>query len=78
MPDIFTLPVPSPRQVRAIRAWLGINHREAAEKIGVASSTLHLYENGRRINEASLALLGLWVSKLAVKIRKDGSLELPL
>lgn len=39
----------SPRQIRALRAWLGINQETFAEMIGVGKSLVWEWERGSRL-----------------------------
>jgi DNA-binding transcriptional regulator YiaG len=46
--DVDELPVPSPRQLRAIRGWFGWSQREAAAVLGIYLSTLQDFEKAAR------------------------------
>lgn len=59
---------PSPRQLRAIRAWFGIKQPDFARRCSISHSALADYELARRntSNEVMVAI-GLYVQTLKVK-----------
>lgn len=60
---------PSPRQLRAIRAWFDWTLDEAAEKLSVSKNTLSIYESGsREIAEGTLAIITLKLQGLGITV----------
>lgn len=69
MQDPSPMPFPSPRQLRAIRAWFGWSLDDAADKLGVSRNTIYIYESGQReVAQATLSLIALKLQQLDVKI----------
>lgn len=78
MSDEFEFPIPSPRQLRAIRAWFDLTQPVFAERCGVGPTTLIGYETGRRQpTPASLEMIARQVAKMKVKFNRDGAIVLP-
>jgi len=50
----------TPERIKAIRAALGLNQKEFADKIGVAGSTVSLWESGDRRPEGPEPLSRLY------------------
>jgi DNA-binding transcriptional regulator YiaG len=77
IPKATAHPVPTSRQVKAIRAWLGLSQGAFAKEAGLALSTIVEYEQGkRRTSPESLAAIALYVSSLSIKWDGD-ALVLP-
>lgn len=71
-------PIPSPRQVRAIRAWFGLNQAEFAERCSINHMTLVHYERGnRRPAEVTLELIARQVAKMQVRFSSGNAIVLP-
>ena len=72
-------PIPSPRQLRAIRAWFDLTQPQFAELCGVGHTTLIGYETGRRrALPSSLDMIARQVAKMGVEFsQRDGALRLP-
>ena len=71
-------PIPSPRQLRAIRAWLDVSQVAFAESCGIGPTTLIGYETGKRLaNEASLDMIARQCAKIGVQFSRAGDLILP-
>ncbi len=71
-------PVPSPRQLRAIRSFLGIGQIEFAKRASVSHSTITDYELARReVTKATMQALALCVHTLGIEFRPDGAVVLP-
>lgn len=57
--------IPSSRQVRAIRGWLGLKQPDMAKRCSVSLSALADYELGRRrTSQDTLNAIGAFVSTL--------------
>ena len=78
--DILTLACPTPAQMKAIRAYLGITVREAGSLSGVSYSAINDYEIQKRATSADTkTMLAIWTKKLrkkGVRLHADGALEL--
>lgn len=71
-------PIPSPRQLRAIRAWFDLTQPQMAEMCGVGPTTLIGYETGRRrALPSSLDMIARQVAKMRVEFNRSGDLILP-
>lgn len=71
-------PIPSPRQLRAIRSWYDIAQPAFAEMCGIGPSTLIAYETGkRRALPSSLDMIARQVAKMGVRFNRDGDIILP-
>lgn len=71
-------PIPSPRQLRAIRAWFDLTQPAFAEMCGIGPTTLIGYENGkRRALPSSLDMIARQVAKMGVAFNRSGDLVLP-
>jgi transcriptional regulator with XRE-family HTH domain len=71
-------PIPSPRQIRAIRGWFDMTQAEFADKCGIGATTLVGYENGkRRATPPSLDMIARQVAKMGVTFDRAGALILP-
>lgn len=69
--------IPTPRQVRAIRAWLGIKQPDFARQCSISHSALADYELGRRQTSLDvLQAIALRVSKAEIKFDKTGKMSL--
>lgn len=79
IPDtVVTYPVPSPRQVRAIRAWHGMSQVEYAKRAGTSQSTVIDYELGRRaLTHTMLQAMAIAARNLGVDFDKRGAVILP-
>lgn len=74
--DVLALPIPTPRQLRAIRAWVGVRQPDFASRASISVAALADYELGRRqTSENVLLAIALQVSKMAVRF-EDGRLVL--
>jgi len=72
-----SLPMPSPRQLKAIRAFAGINSLDFARKASMSQSTLLDYELSRRaMTEASMASIAVVVRNLGLEFDGHGRLVL--
>lgn len=70
--------IPSPRQLRAIRAWFDLTQPQFADICGVGPTTLIGYETGkRRALPSSLDMIARQVAKMGVEFNKAGALVLP-
>jgi predicted transcriptional regulator len=59
---------PSPRQLRAIRAWFGIKQPDFARRCSISHSALADYELARRnTSNEVLVAIGIYVKTLEVK-----------
>ncbi len=66
--EIAALPVPSPRQLKAIRAWLGLHQPEVATAAGLSITTILEYEKvAREPHATTKRALAIWANTLAVK-----------
>lgn len=75
---VSDFPVPSPRQLRAIRGWFDLTQPHFAEKCGIGPTALIAYETGRRrASPASLDMIARQVSKMGVRFNRDGAIVLP-
>lgn len=75
---ISEFPVPSPRQLRAIRGWFDMTQPEFAQKCGIGPTALIAYETGRRrASPTSLDMVARQVAKMGVKFNRDGAIVLP-
>lgn len=73
-----TFPIPSPRQLRAIRAWFDLTQPEFATMCGVGATTLIGYETGkRRALPASLEMIARQVARMDVQFARNGDVILP-
>lgn len=71
-------PIPSPRQLRAIRAWFDLTQPDFAEKCSIGPTTLIGYETGkRRALPSSLDMIARQVAKMGVQFNRSGDLILP-
>jgi len=71
-------PIPSPRQLRAIRAWFDLSQAAFAELCGVGPTTLIAYETGRRqALPSSLDMIARQVAKMGVEFNRSGDVILP-
>jgi DNA-binding XRE family transcriptional regulator len=71
-------PIPSPRQLRAIRAWFEITQAELADKCGVGATTIVYYETGkRRATDTSLDMIARQIARMGVKFTRAGDVILP-
>lgn len=71
-------PIPSPRQLRAIRSWFDMPQPEFAEACGIGVTTLIGYETGRRrATAASLDMIARQVARMEVAFNEAGDLILP-
>lgn len=60
-----SLNVPSARQTKAVRSWLGLSQTDFAENCGINLSTLMDYEKGnRKTSTETLTAIALYVMKL--------------
>lgn len=80
MPEIEARPklhLPSARQLRAIRSWLGMHQSEFASRADVSLSTITDFEKGHRpIGKDTLYSIAKAINDLGVKFR-SGSPVLP-
>ncbi len=73
-----TYRVPSPRQVKAIRSYLGINQVDFAAKASTSPSTVTDYELSRReVSRATMQALALCVYSLGIEFNESGAIILP-
>lgn len=72
------LPIPSSRQLRAIRSWFGIDQAAFSEKSGVSVTTLVKFERGGPVTQDTLEMIGRQLARMEVAFKRDGSLVLPL
>ncbi len=71
-------PIPSPRQVRAIRAWFGLSQGEFADKCSVSLTTLVAYERGnRKPAPVTLELIARQSAEMNVRFNQSGAIVLP-
>ena len=72
-------PIPSPRQLRAIRAWFDLPQLDFASLCAVGVTTLIGYETGRRkALPSTLDMIARQVAKMGVTFSaRDGNLILP-
>jgi len=71
-------PIPSPRQLRAIRAWFDMTQPEFAQLCGIGETTLLGYETGKRkALPASLDMIARQVAIMEVKFDRSGAIVLP-
>ena len=71
-------PTPSPRQLRAIRAWFDLTQPAFAEMCGVGVTTLLSYETGRRkALGSSLDMIARQIARMEVKFTRSGDVILP-
>ncbi len=71
-------PIPSPRQLRAIRSWFDLTQTEFAEQCGIGPTTLIAYETGRRMAQpSSLDMIARQVARMKVTFNKAGDVILP-
>lgn len=62
--------IPSVRQLRAFRGWLGISQQEFADGAKVSVSAIADYENERRESSPDvLEAIGLHVARLGVTVK---------
>jgi transcriptional regulator with XRE-family HTH domain len=62
-----TPPVPTPRQLRALRGYHGWSQKEAAEALAIYYSTVRDFElSQRQSSRATLAMIGLAMQRLGV------------
>lgn len=64
------IPTFSPRQMRAIRSWLGIEQAELAEMLGIGVSTLYEWERGGRLPKNEVR------AKVAKSLKKYSRIKL--
>jgi DNA-binding transcriptional regulator YiaG len=70
--------IPSPRQVRAIRAWFDLSQPAFADACGIGLTTLVNYETGRRrALPASLDMIARQVAKMGISFNRGGDVLLP-
>lgn len=71
--------VPSPRQLKAIRSWLGINSIDFAKESGIGQSTLIDYEAQRRdtISTQVHQAIAIAVHKRGIVFNRQGHVVLP-
>lgn len=70
--------IPSPRQLRAIRAWYDLTQPAFSELCGIGPTTLIGYETGKRkALPASLDMIARQVAKMGVSFNRAGDLILP-
>lgn len=75
--EVIVVQVPSPRQLKAIRAFLDLSREEFAVKGSISKSAIMDYENGSRgTARATLQAIGLCVKGLEIKFQGD-TLTLP-
>ena len=75
--EALNVDIPSPRQVKAVRSWLGMSQPEFAKKAGLSLSTIMDYEKEkRRTSTESLAAIGLYLKTLEVEF-VAGAIVLP-
>lgn len=74
-----TYNVPSPRQLKAIRAWLNINSLDFAKEAGIGQSTLIDYEIQRRdtISAQVHQAIAIAVHKRGITFNRQGHVILP-
>lgn len=72
------LQIPSSRQIRALRYWLGIHQNEFARAAGIGISTLVAFEKGQKVSPDTLEMIARQVVRMGVAMRKDGAMVLPL
>ncbi len=72
MNDNVTFRTPTPRQLRAVRAWFGWTQADASEHLNISVTTIQTYENGtRETDPKSLAMVTVALDRLGVRF--DGT-----
>lgn len=69
--------IPSARQLRAIRAWLGLNQFEFGQKVGVSLATINNYE-GEIVKPStdSKIAIGRYIAEIGITFGPNGDLKL--
>jgi DNA-binding XRE family transcriptional regulator len=70
--------IPSSRQIRALRYWLGISQGEFAQAAGIGVTTLVAFEKGHKVSVDTLEMIARQVARMEVPMRKDGAMVLAL
>lgn len=58
-------------QLRAARAWLGMTQQELADRAGIKSSTIHMFETGHTMAIKSIAAVRNVLESMGIRFTSD-------